>query len=312
MPASHMRSTAIIGLLLACSLAAAAGSAAATQSSAATAQSDMASVPDWLLGIWHRQWIERGGVRSNPREVEYLQTSSVFGDIRIPIERPQFSRAASFADLSDGDLKLLAAQQAMAGRTRVEGAVATWDHQISFQPEDGSSDAGRLQLSSDQTLYEHGLDGSYTEAWRATPAKRFLVIQIAHSGRPDRLLIVAGDRFMYVRNRRMDLPTAESLEALIAATHAGRAQIIDYLDCEFSTGTVPTGHAAWVIQRSTLPWRESRRLEFVDDLSSADFTDGMVRHSTAAEQWSVPVNSFSANEIQALFAASPPAKRRLP
>lgn len=267
-------------------------------------QSSTASVPDWLLGIWHRRWIERGGVRSNPREVEYLQTPAVFGDVRIPADRPQFSHAASFADLSDGDLKLLASQQAMAGRTRVDGAVATWDHEISFQPEDGSTDAGRLQLSSDRIMYEHGLDGSYTEAWQATPAKRFLVLQVARSGRPDRFLIVAGDRFMYVRNRRKDLPIADSLEALIATSHAGRAQIIDYLDCEFSTGTVPKGHAAWIIQRSTLPWRELGRLEFVDDLRPADFADGMARHSTAAEQWSVPLNSFSAGEIETLFAGS--------
>jgi uncharacterized protein len=264
-----------------------------------------ASVPDSLLGIWHRQWIERAGVRSNPREVEYLQTPAVFGDLRIPVDRPQFSHAASFADLSDGDLKLLTAQQAIAGRTRVEGAVATWDHAISFQPEDGSTDAGRLELSKDQTVYEHGLDGSYTEAWKVTPAKRFLAIQIARSGRPDRLLVVAGDRFLYVRNRRTDLPTADSLEALIASTHAGRAQIIEYLDCEFSTGMVPKGRAAWIIQRSTLPWRESARLELVAQLRPADFADGMVRHSTSAEQWTMPVNSFSSSEIQALFSASP-------
>jgi hypothetical protein len=272
--------------------------------------SNAASVPDWLQGIWHRQWIERAGVRSNPREVEYLQTPVVFGDLRIPVDRPQFSHAASFADLSDGDLKVLEAQQAMAGRTRLEGAVATWDHAISFQPEDGSIDTGRLQLAGDRTLYEHGLDGSYTEAWNATPAKRYLVVEIARSGRPERLLIVAGDRFMYVRNRHRDLPTADSFEALIAATHAQRAQIIEFLDCEFSTGTVPVGHAAWVIQRSTLPWRESRPLEFVDELRAADFADGMARHSASGEQWSVPINSLSTREIQALFAPSASASAK--
>jgi hypothetical protein len=260
-----------------------------------------APVPDWMLGIWHRQWIERAGSRSSTRDVEYLQTPRVFGDVRFPKDRPQFNHAASFADLTDEDLKALAQQQAMVGITRVAAEVATWDHEISYQPPDGETDTGRLDRGDGGVIYEHGLDGSYTEAWQIDHAARFLAVKIERSGRLDRLLIVAGDRFMYVRNRAKDLPISDSLDSLITSTKATRDQIIGYLDCEFSTGSIPVGHGAWIIRKSTLPWRESHRLEFIDQIRAADFFSRMARHHVADERWSVPVNTLSRREIQSLF-----------
>jgi hypothetical protein len=268
---------------------------------AQTAPGAEAPLPDWMLGVWHRQWIERAGVRANDRDVEYLQTPRIFGDVRFPRDRPQFAHASSFADLTDGDLRALAQQRAMAGSTRVVGEVATWDHEISYHPPDGGTDTGRLDRADARVVYEHGLDGSYTESWQVNHAERFLVVQIERSGRLDRLLIVVGSRFMFVRNRANDLPTADSFDALIASTKASRAQIIEYLDCEFSTGSMPAGHASWVIQKSTLPWRESHRLEFVDQIRAADFSSGIAGHDVGDEHWSVPVNTLSRGEIQSLF-----------
>jgi hypothetical protein len=186
-------------------------------SRAQSPQSVESPVPEWLRGIWHREWIERAGKRSNPREVEYLQTPTLFGDVRFPTDLPAFPQAKSFADLSDSDLRLLAGQQGMTGLTRVANAIATWDHAISFQPPDGGTDTGRLDPPANGLMFEYGLDGSYTEAWKAVPGddRHYLVIQIEHSGRLDRVLIVAGDRFMYVRNRAKDLPVADSFDTLI-------------------------------------------------------------------------------------------------
>ena len=273
------------------------------------ARSVEASVPDWLLGVWHRQWLEEDGVRSNSREVYYLQTPTVFGDVRFPVDRPAFSRAASFADLSAGELRWLAQQQGFTGRTRMTGAVATWSHEISFQPSDGTTDAGRLERKSDGIMYEHGLDGSYTEAWKTVPGRagRYLVIRIERSGRLDRVLIVAGDHFLYVRNREKDLPVASSLDSLMSSTNATRDQVIEYLDCEFSTGWVTDGHSPWVIQRSTLPWREAHRLDLVDQVLPADIANGLTRHNTATERWTIPVNTLKPSDIKALFGAAPSA-----
>ena len=268
-------------------------------------------VPDWLLGIWHRQWLEEDGVRSNTRDVYYLQTPTVFGDARFPVDRPEFPLAASFADLSDSDLRFLARQQGFTGHTTVAGAVATWGHEIDFQPSDGTTDAGRLERKSDGIMYEHSLDGSYTEAWQSVPgrAERYLVIRIERSGRLERVLIVAGNHFLYVRNRVTDLPVASSLISLISSMNTTRDQIIAYLDCEFSMGLVSEGPAPWVIQRSTLPWREARRLDLVDEILPADFANGMTRHSAGSERWTVPVNTISSSDISALFGINPGATR---
>ena len=64
----------------------------------------------------------------------------------------------------------------------------------------------------------------------ATGEGRFLVIRTERAGRPARILLMAGDHFLFVRNRPKDLPEADSLDALIAASRAFRAQIIGYLD----------------------------------------------------------------------------------
>jgi hypothetical protein len=62
-----------------------------------------AELPPWLLGAWTRDWIERKGVRTSVFDVHYLQTPTIFGDVRFPIGRPKFPRATSFADaLDDG------------------------------------------------------------------------------------------------------------------------------------------------------------------------------------------------------------------
>jgi len=55
-------------------------------------------------------------------------------------------------------------------------------------------------------LYEHALDSSYVESWQSVSNGdgRFLVLRIERAGRLDRTLFVAGDHFLYVRNRAKD------------------------------------------------------------------------------------------------------------
>ena len=69
--------------------------------SAATATAAQAgfTVPGWLWGVWQREWIEERGSRSSTLDVHYLQTPTFFADVRIPLDRPRFPRAVSFADL---------------------------------------------------------------------------------------------------------------------------------------------------------------------------------------------------------------------
>jgi len=256
-----------------------------------------------LWGVWTRDWIQKDKVKSNTVNVHYLQTPTYFSDIRIPKDRPRFAAAASFTDLSDGELRLLAKQSGFIGSTTMVGAVATWHHDMQYQPPDGTEDTGRLQRIAKGRMLEHGLDGSYTEAWRSVTdgQGRYLVIRTARFGRLFRALVVVGDQFVYARNRATELPRAVSFDALIESTHATREQIVEYLDCELSAGRVRGGSVPWEIEQSTLPWREGRHLDFIDEIATPDGGAGLLPRKIGDEQWTIPVNTLSRRELKGLF-----------
>jgi hypothetical protein len=270
--------------------------------------------PIWLHGIWSRDWIEKKGIKSNTLEVHYLQTPTYFADMRIPRDRSGVAAAKSFADLTDEQLRSLARQNGFTGRTTVAGMVATWKHDIDFQPSDGTPDKGRLERVPPNQMHEHGLDGSYIEEWRSlTDGKgRFLVVRVEHSGRLSRTLVVVGDQFIYVRNRAKDLPSAASFDALIEATHPSREQLVEYLDCEFAVGRLRGGRLPWEIEQSTLPWREGRHLEFVEQVSTRAGGSGLVPREAGQDVWTVPVNTLSAEEINRLFGEGAGSARANP
>lgn len=303
---SHASLRALASLV---SLLASSGLPAAADVGSAQADSNMQQQqqspidpPRWLWGEWSRDWILRGNSRSGAVEVHYLQTPTYFADIRIAKDRGAVSTAKSFSDLSDDQLFVLARQNGFTGRTTLVGDVATWSDEVAFQPSDGSPDTGRLVRMAPDRMREVGLDGSYTESWRHLPGAQgpFLVIREEHAGRLVRTLIVVGNRFLYVRNRDKDLPVATSLEALIAATKATREETVALLDCEFSAGRVLGGAVPWEIRQSTLPWRETHHLNFVDEITTN--AGRPAPRVAGTNQWSVPVNTFSEGEIQALFA----------
>jgi len=116
-------------------------------------------------GAWQRDWIRRHGGAPDARvTVRYVQTPSVFGDLRIPGDRPDVALAASLTELTDDQLAALARQNGFAGFTTVDGANATWHHEIDFQPA-GDADIGRIEPAGDGRMFEHALDDSYVESW---------------------------------------------------------------------------------------------------------------------------------------------------
>lgn len=262
-----------------------------------------ANVPAWLSGVWSREWIERRGTRTSAFDVHYLQTPNAFADMRIPRDRTALAHASSFADLTDGELLLLARQRGFTGTASVIGDTATWQHEIDYQPSDSSPDIGRIERVDDAHMLEHALDSSYVESWRSSGdvSGRFLALRIARDGRLERMLVVAGDHFIYVRNRERDLPAAESLDSLIVSTKATRAQIIAYLDCEFSVGRVRGGPEPWEIEHSTIPWREGRRIELVDSITSRGGSLRLIEPDPRGATLSVPVNTFAKDELDAMF-----------
>lgn len=253
-------------------------------------------------GAWQRDWISRhAGPRDASVTVRYVQTPSVFGDLRIPAERAALAGVASFAELSTDQLLVLARQSGFAGYTTMDGANATWHHEIDFQPSDGGADIGRIERVTEHSMFEHALDDSYVEAWSTLgPAgDRFLAVKVSRGARVEHVLSVAGDHFVYARARAVALPAAASLADAIAATHAPRDAIVALLDCEISYGATHD----WRIERSTLPWREGQRLAFADRIAIAADQQPAPVAATADETWSFPVNTFPPAELRALFPA---------
>lgn len=250
-------------------------------------------------GAWQRDWIRRHGGALDARiAVRYVQTPSVFGDLRIPGDRPDVSPAASFAELSEDQLAALARQDGFAGVTTVDGADATWHHEIDFQPAGEGADIGRIEPAGDGRMFEHALDDSYVESWSALDrGDGFLAVRVERAGRVDQLLAVAGEHFVYARARAVALPPGDSLAELIARTHPPRDTLIAYLDCEISYGTT----RGWQIERSTLPWQQGKRFAFVDRIAIDAGDRPAPRAPAAGEVWSFPVIDLAPGELRVRF-----------
>ncbi len=54
-------------------------------------------VPSWLAASWERLWVINGasGPPTNTVNVRNIQTPTLFGDCRIPKDRPRYPKAKS-------------------------------------------------------------------------------------------------------------------------------------------------------------------------------------------------------------------------
>jgi hypothetical protein len=271
-------------------------------------------VPVWLVAAWQRLYaLDNNGQPDASVNVRNIQTPTLFGDVRIPKNRPAFPNAKSLADLTDAELATLYPQEGFSGHTTVDGYITTWHHEIDYQPPDGTVDIGRLQFTGGRSMFEYGVQASYTEHWwnlasgdGACFGARVLKRQPGATNRIWEILSVNGDHFIYARNRAKDLPMANSLGDLIKSTNASRADILAYLDCEVSHGFVEGGSQPWEIQFSTLPFRTGQRLAFIDQIV-VDPKTGAVssRGDTPDMIWSFPVNTLVLDDLLVLFPGRP-------
>jgi len=255
------------------------------------------------IGAWQRDWIRRhAGAADASVTVRYVQTASVFGDLRVPADRLGAERATSFTELTDEQLAALARQDGFAGVTTVDGTSATWHHEIDFRPTSDEVDVGRVEPTGPGHMFEHALDGSYVESWTRLDAGAggSLAVRVERAGRVDQILAITGGHFVYARARPIGLPRGDSLAELIARTTPSRDTIIRYLDCEVSYGIT----AAWRIERSTLPWREGQRLAFADQLTLDADGSPAARAAAPGERWSFPVVGVPPDQLRGLFAGA--------
>lgn len=265
-------------------------------------------VPEWLIAAWERLYIVSGGSKPDRSvNVRNIQTPTLFGDCRIPKDRPNYSRR--LPELTDAELETLYDQEGFSGFTTVEGDITTWHHEIDYQPPDGSIDIGRIEISTGRNMYEHGVQSSYMEHWwnLASGDGWYFGVKVLRkladgTTRIHEILSVNGDHFIYARNRSKDLPMASSMADLIKKTNASRDQILEFLDCEVSHGYVLGGSKHWEIQYSTLPDKTGQALGFVDQIV-VDPQTGAVSHrkNNPEEIWAFPVNTLKTEDLVVLF-----------
>jgi len=233
------------------------------------------TVPGWLRGLWQRLSIETAdGQRDTETQVFYLQTSSCFGDLRLPSDRPDLKlKQASFSSLTRDNALALSRQQGFAGIAQFEQGQCQWVRYIDYQPPQAVRDVGLLHWQDD-ILIEEGVDQVYREEWHKIDdgAGDYTALVLTAEDIPHQAvtwqasLVVAGDYFIYSQNRSVALPSAETLtDCLTSATTFDKQQ--DYLACEIAFGLCQSGQVPWEIQRSTIPWREGSALWSVSDLA---------------------------------------------
>jgi hypothetical protein len=273
-------------------------------------------VPSWLSASWERLWVidNNVGPPTNPKNVRNIQTPTLFGDCRVPKTRPHYDQPLD--KLSDKELGTLYDQEGFAGYTTVEGYIITWHHEIDYQPPDGTIDIGRFEILGGRNVLEHGVQSAYTEHWwRLEDAGgSFLGVRVMRNlgrnqQRVHEILSVAGDHFIYARNRVADLPMASSLGDLIRKEKYTRKQILAALDLEVSHGFVLGGLVPWEVQFSTLPDREGKALEFASQIAVDPSTGSLEPRGSAPDLvWSFPINTFGVEDLLVLFPP-PPSKK---
>lgn len=212
-----------------------------------------------LPGLWTRSMIAwPDGRRDISTAVTWLQGESLYIDLRQPANRPDFSAVAGLRDLTQPQIAWLATQEGFAGVLDREDEYFVWRREIDFQPQALYSDAGTLRFEADY-MVEEGRDVAYTEHWHhskdlPTAPRWGARLSDPDSGRAGMILAV-GPLFMIAVSRRLKLPPQLHLTQCVEL--AGSLAVAqDLVDCELSLGRVTP--AGWVIDRSSLPWRERR------------------------------------------------------
>lgn len=235
----------------------------------ADAGRDGPTVPPELCGLWRRVVLETPGAPPDTTtRVWWLQTPTLYVDLRVPAERRSVPSRSTLDAASDADLAALALQAGFAGQTWLDGTLCRWRREIDYQPPSGVPDEGRLRID-DGWIVEDGVHAAYREVWQREDdstgdwiARRWT----ERDGRPDAricYLVAGGDWFLFARARSgPPLEQAPSLPELLAVRGLDRSSRIALLDFEISLGHRDP-HAAprtWRVEVSTLPHREGEPL----------------------------------------------------
>ncbi len=262
------------------------------------------TVPDALVGLWRRLSIEENDRIDTTTQVFWLQTTSGFGDIRIPAGRPTVN---ALSQLTPTQALALSHQGGFAGITRLEGDRCEWHHAMDYQPFNGKADVGTLHWEGD-ILVEIGPKGVYREEWQRVATGPTATMTLSTRAAWKGWLVLCGDRFIYMCEQRQLLPSADSLSDLLSETFGVSSDIASdtlldaaehtdftispkaqqYLNCEISFGRIQQGKKPWEIELSTLPWREGSSLWLAEEMT-VDYPNEQILQTVGEETliWSV-------------------------
>jgi hypothetical protein len=229
------------------------------------------------------------GRRDTETWVNWLQGPSFYVDLRQPLGRPDFAGVTHLRQLEPSQLGWLASQEGFAGELHHENGFFEWRRELDFQPQAIYSDMGRLWFENGM-MVEEGKDIAYIEHWHLEMLDRqpFCAVRLDDPAAGCRgYLLRHGPLFMYARARGVPVPANIHLTDCVAGA-ANREAAQDLVDCEISQGVVTS--AGWVIQRSSLPFREGRCLkpERAPGLSSDILTADVAANGTSmTRRWEV-------------------------
>ncbi len=215
-----------------------------------------------MPGMWRRSLIVMpDGTRDTTTWVGWLQGPTLFVDLRQPQGRPSFEGVRALGDLTGRQVAWLAEQEGFAGRLEQDGAFFVWQRLMDFQPPSPTADSGRLYVDGDMVV-EEGRYSPYVEHWHRDEegAQPFAGLRLLdRASGAEGFLVRVGSVFMFARaaiNRSM--PQGARLAACIGFA-ASLEEARSLVDCEISFGRVSA--SGWIIERSSLPYREGARLD---------------------------------------------------
>ena len=242
-----------------------------------------------LQGLWRRSLIVwPDGRRDDTTAVSWLQGPNFYADLRVPAHRPDFEGITGIDGLIREHLTWLALQDGFAGRLTFDGQFFEWQRQIDYQSKSPTADAGRLWVE-DGRMIEEGRDIPYIEHWHRddkhprTPCGALHLFELGT--RAAGFVVRAGSYFMYARDRAIPLQPGGTLPELVTMASLEQAQTL--IDCELSFGRI--GAPGWMIETSSLPYREGCRLqlEMASNRTLLTSSDGTAPSTDRRREWTI-------------------------
>ncbi len=231
-------------------------------------------VPAWTLGCFRRRSISFfNGDSDDTTLVLWLQSRGLTGDLRLAADRPKPPSREALSDLSLADLVRLAEAEGGLSPTRFDGpgaelsGVMNWVDWTAFQVHAKWPEPGQLRRVGD-CLIEFAPSGAYVEDWRLQPGGDGPLIGLSLVEERDEKgkllhrgggLVMAGEHAILVLGRADSLPQAERVTDLVERAVREPALMDAIFGFEASYARRDAS-GRYVVQASTLPWREGKPL----------------------------------------------------